>query len=112
MSFAPHGKISSFGKDRVEVSTDDNQRRRRASFEESETVSLFVNRDFAQTELAKPFREIFRALLFGEWRRGNRADANVFVSDCAGVGFEVMQRVFDLWRCGEQSNGLGWSSFE
>src|SRR5688572_2258472 len=112
ISFASHREISSCGEDGVEVSTNDNQRRRRASFEEPDTVSFFVDRHVRQTELTETFGEIFGALLFGEWRRRDRADANVFFGYCGGVGFEKSERLFNLCRVGELSNALRRRGFK
>jgi hypothetical protein len=112
IALAPHGEVGSFGKDRVEMSADNDQRSGGSSAKESETVAFFVDRDLAQTKLAKFFREILGALLFGERSCGHRADANLFVSDRGGVGLEKTQRLFDLWQDRKLANGPWCSSFE
>ena len=63
LAFAADGEIGADGKDSVEMRADDDEWRRRASFEQSETIAFFIDRDVVQTELAKTFGEIFGALV-------------------------------------------------
>ena len=112
MPLAAYAEVGTFSKDSVEMCAYDDERCGRTSFEQSETVSFVVDRNFLQTELPETFGEIFGALLFGEWRCRDRADANVFVGDPVSVGVEKLQRAFDRWRCRELPDRLDRSSFE
>ncbi len=84
-------------KNRVEMRADDDQRRSRSSFDQSETIAFFVDLNFSQSKLSKTSRLRYsRPFLFAKRTRRDRTDANVFVGDCVSVCFEETERARDF----------------
>src|SRR5688500_19585323 len=72
-------EISARCEHSVKVSADNKQRRSRSSFDQSETVALFIDLNVGETQSRKLLCEILSTLAFSIRRCGDRTDPDLFI---------------------------------